>query len=39
MQTMDLAIERLFSERKIGGETAVEHASDKEAMQRITSRG
>jgi twitching motility protein PilT len=38
MQTMDLALERLYAERRISAETALEHASDKEAMQRVTSR-
>ena len=38
MQTMDLALERLLADDKIDLQTAIEHASDKEAMQRVAGR-
>jgi twitching motility protein PilT len=38
MQTTDLALERLMNEGRIDPVEALEHASDKEAMQRVVAR-
>jgi twitching motility protein PilT len=38
MQTIDLALERLLGEKRIDADTAIEHATDKEGMQRVVAR-
>lgn len=38
MQTMDMALERLFAAKKISADAALERANDKEAMGRFVGK-